>query len=264
MPLDKLNKVQPIRQEHADKAIRMAKNIGLGALGIGAAYLIGRKVYRELRKKHSQSNYTDEAQQAVMLRSAMNRSGMSWFHWMDGTNTEALYKVAKEIKNFKRVAKEYRNLYNRVLVDDLRKELKAAELERFNALVNGASTLPDNLVQSGNAQNGSNTVNPMATKHFVFFDKPVKLYKSLTWYPMGAIKKVAAQSYIPYPVAGVKSIPLSVFKSVPFLVVKVRTQEGNEYPVFVPKSEVRLVRFEEIATQAAGFLPVEFHNRELE
>ena len=88
--------------------------------------------------KHYQKNNTEhqveknpEVSQAMTIYSAMNPSGMDWMKKMDGTNTEAILNVSKEITDLNKVQNAYRKLYNSSLLDDLRQELSPEDYSKF-------------------------------------------------------------------------------------------------------------------------------------
>ena len=218
---------------------KKAVNIGLGAVAIGAAFFIGRKIYKETRKNRSEKRFTPEGQQALLLRSAMNPWGVSWLRWMDGTEEENIYNVAAQITNFKKVAKEYQSLFNRPLVQDLQKELKTEEYEKFMAIVNnnGLPTYdpPAQGTGKGNKGSGQNTETKV-----ILVEKPTRIYEKLTWFPLGSLMKVGANTYIPHPPSGTKEIRISAFSKAHFTEVMVKTNSGGIKTLYIPQPAIRV------------------------
>lgn len=75
------------------------------------------------------------AQQARDLKFALHQGIIAneWHPW--GEDTEALYRIAGEIKNFGDVSKEYRIIYDRDLLKDLQFKLAPDEYAKFSELV---------------------------------------------------------------------------------------------------------------------------------
>jgi hypothetical protein len=123
--------------------------IGTVAIGTGAvAYLIAKRIVQKARSNQSTKDLDDidkkdprdayAVSYAQQIRAAFNPADLdnTWMSWIpDGTDEEALYRVAKDMRarnvEFSRVAKAYRNLYQSDLVRDLTSELDTAELRIF-------------------------------------------------------------------------------------------------------------------------------------
>lgn len=72
---------------------------------------------------------------ALGLRSAMNPSGNRWMFYFDGTDENAIYRIAEEIKDLQKVQEEYSNLYSKdSLLDDLKSEIDTTGTQKFLAL----------------------------------------------------------------------------------------------------------------------------------
>lgn len=118
---------------------------GGAVLGIGAVAFLavkGRKLVQNLQEKSVNKNIDSGnsskslapilAQQAS---AAMNPSGTSWLRYTDGTDEEALYKIADAIKagktSWTELSNAYKNQYHRNLIEDLTDELDTSELTKF-------------------------------------------------------------------------------------------------------------------------------------
>ena len=253
----------PTGQQKVNNFARTAKNLGIGVLTIGATYFVVRKIVKGIKKNRSETKFTKAAQQAVALRSAMNRSGMNWLHWIDGTDVDSLYNLANQIADIKKVAKEYKNLYGRVLAEDLRKELKTDELAKFNTLLN--KTAFENIRPPK-----KNTKTPIlqaannSTKKLILTEKKVRVYKSLTWLPFGTIKKIKAKSYIPFGVRRVVEKRISALQKLKFYEVLVRTVENKVHTVFVETDGSTLIPFESLSHYASDYSPATFTNKDFD
>ena len=110
-------------------------------------WIIGILVFNALFRKSAQAEALNNAptdnssQLAIQLRQAMNASGVGWLMGGDGTDEEALFAIAPQLRGgvFQTVAQRYQLLYNSNLTTDLQNELTAADLTKFWALVNGNS-----------------------------------------------------------------------------------------------------------------------------
>ena len=130
--------------ENNDNIQHKLLDYGLKAVVVvGTVYGISKLI------KHYQKNNTEnqveknpEVSQAMTIYSAMNPSGMEWMRKMDGTNTEAILNVAKEITDLNKVQNAYRKLYNSSLLDDLRQELSP---EDYNKFLNTLKYNPNNI-----------------------------------------------------------------------------------------------------------------------
>ncbi len=101
--------------------------------GIYITYRVGKNIIAGLNKSGAQSKVDDSpaVRQAIALRSAINPSGISWMKSFDFTSVDALYNTAKLITNLDTVAKEYSNLYQDNMLDDLQSELSGSEYQKF-------------------------------------------------------------------------------------------------------------------------------------
>lgn len=118
------------------------KNLLVGGLILGALYY-GKKWLDEKIKSDADSQVADkpEAAQAKALRAAMNRSGVSWLMWTDGTNSEAIYKIAEQITDYKAVSEFYKSQNQGAsLEDDLISEISADGFQKFLALASQGKT----------------------------------------------------------------------------------------------------------------------------
>lgn len=114
------------------------KLINIGLLTVGGAALIyfGKKWFDDKKTENTEDKAdTPEVQQAMLLRSALNPSGNTWMKDIDGTDTETIFKVAKQITKQKAVSESYRNLYKSSMYDDLSNDLSTSEYQKFLSLM---------------------------------------------------------------------------------------------------------------------------------
>jgi hypothetical protein len=102
-------------------------------------FILDKKKDSEIEKYDDVSAYSTAF--AAALYSAFFRSGQEWLSDLlgDGTDTAAVYDVAKKMYNtktsFADVSKSYKKLYNRTLLQDLQKELSSSEMQKFEGLL---------------------------------------------------------------------------------------------------------------------------------
>lgn len=97
---------------------------------------LGNKILKNLKKDQTESQVENDPTvgQAQSLRQAMNPSGNEWMRKMDGTNTKAIFTIAKDIDDIESVRKSYKNLFNTSLYEDLQGELSATDYQKFLSL----------------------------------------------------------------------------------------------------------------------------------
>ncbi len=144
MPIKK--KVKEVVSENTGKIINGLLVVG----GIYLAYRFGKKIIGDINKTASQAQTDDNpsVRQAMILRNAMNPSGVAWMMSTDGTKVQIIFDTARQITDLDEVSKNYRNLYQSNLLDDLQKELSAEDYSKFLTLV---STNPGKSTKKGSA-----------------------------------------------------------------------------------------------------------------
>jgi len=118
--------------------------------GVYLAYRFGKKIIGDINKTSAQAQTDDKpsVRQAMTLRNAMNRSGVSWMMSSDGTNEQLILDTARQISDLDEVSKNYRDLYQSNLLDDLQRELSAEDYSKFLTLV---SSNPGKSTKKGSA-----------------------------------------------------------------------------------------------------------------
>lgn len=222
--------------------------LGLGALGLGITFLVGRRIVRNIRKKNSERKFTGEAQQAILIRSSINPSGVSWMMWMDGTKEEAIYKIASQVTNFRKVQQEYQNLFNSSLVGDLEKELSTDEYARFMNIINTSGS--QGQVSDGNPGSGDysqfETNTGEITGKVILVTKATKVYEKFTWYPLGSVKKIEPYYFINHVATGnIKKLMTGYGYTLEFVETRIKTVEGSVKTIYVSKADVMLVSKED-------------------
>lgn len=234
-----------------DNIKEKAITIGLGALGIGAAFFVGKKILKNFREKRTERRFTEESQQALLLRSAMNPSGASWLIWMDGTKEEAIFNTAAQITNFKKVQQDYQNLYNRSLIKDLQKELDTDDYTRFMNIINSGGIQNSNVEGgSGINTNSQSELNDGSVQgKVILIEKGTKMYEKFTWYPFGSVKKAEPNYFINHVATGnIKKLNIGYGMTIPFIETRIKTAEGTVKTIYVRQSDVKLVSKEDFST----------------
>jgi hypothetical protein len=124
-----------ISQEDKNKAYKV----------IGALILLylGNKVFSTLRKNTSdnQMDTSPEAGQAVTLRQAVNPSGNWWMRRFDGTNKEAIFSIAGDIKDMDKVKNHFKaQTEGGDLYEELQAALSPDEYQKFLSLASKGKT----------------------------------------------------------------------------------------------------------------------------
>jgi hypothetical protein len=237
------------------KLERAAVKVGLGALGAITLFLVGRKIIKNIRKTRSERKFTTEAQQAQLLRSAMNPSGMSWLHWMDGTKEEAIYNIAYQITDFRKVQKEYTNMFDRSLVNDLQKELSVDEFQKFMNIINSGDYQDQSINDNTTPGNNYTPLNNDEIKgKAILIQKKTKIWKNPTWYPLGTgVKKVEPYYFINHLTTGnIKRINTGYGQFVEFVETRIKTVEGSVHTIYVNKADIKLVSKEDFNNYYKG------------
>ena len=118
--------------------------VGGAVLGIGGfiLYRFGKNIFENIQKNNVSGKAAEslEVQQATIIRSAINPSGISWMKSFDTTNASSVLATAAQITNFAEVQKAYKKLYADDLLVDLQSELSTDDYKKFMSIVNGSST----------------------------------------------------------------------------------------------------------------------------
>ena len=129
------------KQSNKENILDHPKRLLVGGVAVGVGgflvYKLVRKIITSAQKRNTekQANDSPEIRQAMMLRSAMNPSGISWMKSFDGTNTPAIFDTAKGIKSLDNVIVSYRKLYDDDLLRDLQNELSTTDYQKFLTLL---------------------------------------------------------------------------------------------------------------------------------
>lgn len=112
------------------------------ALGLGTAtgvFLLGRKLYKEVRANQSEKHSLEEGDPATYAKQLkMAFDDDNYFGW--GTNEKMVMQVFNEIPSksmYSKVQKEYMKMYNRSLNADLEEELSSEEYNELIRILNG-------------------------------------------------------------------------------------------------------------------------------
>ena len=100
-------------------------------------YKVGKKLWEDYLKSQAQSSADEKpaVRWAMLLRSAINPSSISWLKQTDGSNEEAIFSIAKQITKLDEVASAYKDLYQDNLLDDLGRELSLEDYQKVLNIV---------------------------------------------------------------------------------------------------------------------------------
>lgn len=130
-----MNRKANISQEDKNKAYKF-----LGALIL---LYLGNKMISAIRKNASdnQMDTSPEAGQAVTLRQAINPSGNWWMRRFDGTNKEAIFNIAGDIKDMDKVKNHFKaQTEGGDLYEELQAALSPDEYQKFLSLASKGKT----------------------------------------------------------------------------------------------------------------------------
>jgi hypothetical protein len=119
------------------------KNKAYKVLGAVILLFLGNKMIASLRKNASdnQMDTNPEAGQAVTLRQAINPSGNWWMRRFDGTNKEAVFNIAGDIKDMDAVKNHFKaQTEGGDLYEELQAALSPDEYQKFLALASKGKT----------------------------------------------------------------------------------------------------------------------------
>ncbi|MCF8284659.1 MAG: annexin [Sphingobacteriales bacterium] len=116
------------------------QKIVTGILLAGGSFLlykVGKKLWNDYLKSQAQNSADEKpaVRWAMLLRSAINPSSISWLKQTDGTNEEAIFSIAKQITKLDEVASAYKDLYQDNLFDDLQRELSLEDYQKVLNIV---------------------------------------------------------------------------------------------------------------------------------
>lgn len=96
-----------------------------------------RKMIKRHKEKQFDKNETQDVNQiAQQYRAAANPSGVSWMIDFDGTDEDAIDKLAYQSKNnFSSIANAYRQKFDETLTDRMRAELSTDEFQSWHNII---------------------------------------------------------------------------------------------------------------------------------
>lgn len=112
------------------KKPRMYVLVGVGGLIL---FFVAKGIVKKVRLNLTERRSVDDdnVHHANVLRMAMNPSGNRWMRSFDGTNKVEIFNTARKIDDMNKVAKAYKNLYDSSIYQDLQKELKIEDYNKF-------------------------------------------------------------------------------------------------------------------------------------
>ena len=213
---------------------------------VGAGFVLlymAKKYFEDKAETAADKNIATDAAagQARALEAAMNPSGIRFLRETDGTNTEAIYEIGKQITNLAKVQEYYSaQTHGRKLHEDLTKEISAEGYDKFLALATKGT--------SGNPKYAT-VRSDVPARYWVLTTANANIRKSPKWQspalPFNNIVKTAGQ--------GIR-IGLTTGKFVhdeqkDVVFIEFHTQNGsnpNKYFYWVAKSQVELMSGEEL------------------
>lgn len=121
--------------------MKLSQNIKIDALmkvGLSVAlFIMGKKVLAKQKKQSGEADMdtNDAAGQAASLKQAMNPSGYRWMKNFDGTDKDAIWRIAPQITNLDDVNSHYKKIAEEdSLYDDLQSSLSPDEYQKFLSL----------------------------------------------------------------------------------------------------------------------------------
>ncbi len=143
----------PIQQKVIEAVNNNRGKIINGLLIVGGTYLayrFGKKIIGDISKNAAQSQADDKpsVRQAMNFRSGLNPSGVSWLISTDGTNEKLIFDTARSITDLDEVSKNYKDLYQSNLLDDLQRELSSDDYSKLLTIV---SSNPKKSTKNGSA-----------------------------------------------------------------------------------------------------------------
>jgi hypothetical protein len=139
-----------------------------GVLIAGGSFLvynIGKKLWNEYLKSQAQTSLDEKpaVRWAMLLRSAINPTGVSWLKQTDGTLEQDIFSIAKEITKLDEVVSAYKDLYQDNLLDDLQRELSLEDYQKVLKLITSSVNR-----SGGASERFANKGNLLVTKKEVF------------------------------------------------------------------------------------------------
>lgn len=129
------------------------------------AYKIGKKLWNDHLKSQAQNSLDEKpaVRWAMLLRSAINPTGVSWLKQTDGTSEQEIFNIAKEITKLDDVVNAYKDLYQDNLLDDLQRELSLDDYQKVLKLITSSANRT-----GGASERFANKGNLVVTKKEVF------------------------------------------------------------------------------------------------
>lgn len=143
----------PIQQKVIEVVQNNRGKIINGLLIVGGTYLAyrwGKSIIGNINKNAAQSQADDKpsVRQAMNFRSGLNPSGVTWLMSTDGTNEELIFDTARAVTDLDEVSKNYKDLYQDNLLDDLQRELSSDDYSKLLTIV---SSNPKKNTKNGGA-----------------------------------------------------------------------------------------------------------------
>jgi Annexin len=243
---------------HSNENIDLLIKAGIGI----ALFIFGKKFFVNLKKETTESRVESDPSvgQAQGLRLAMNPSGNEWMRKFDGTTTDTIFSIAKEITDIESVRQAYKKLYNTSLYEDLQSELSANDYQKFLALATKGKA---------GSHNYAPTRSDIAANHYVITTAQANIRRT----PVKQSKYFSTNNIVKLTDKG-KIVGLSTGKfvydedhDVVFIEFWTLTTKNIKTSYFVAKSQVELLdRKAKLEREKQVKLPIEIlegiHNEE--
>lgn len=144
------------------------QRIVTGVLLVGGSFLlykVGKKWFDNYWKSQAQTSLDEKpaVRWAMLLRSAINPSGVSLLKQTDGTSEEAIFSLAKQITKLDEVSSAYKDLYQDNLLDDLQRELSLEDYQKVLNIITSSTNRT-----GGASENYASKGNLIVTKKEVY------------------------------------------------------------------------------------------------
>lgn len=122
------------------KSVLSNKYVLIGILAILALWFFKKRIKKTVKAFKEERFDSDETkdvnQLAQQYRSASNPSGFSWMIDWDGTNEDAIEKLAYQTKGaFERTSQAYKDKFDETLTDRMRTELDTEAFQNWKNII---------------------------------------------------------------------------------------------------------------------------------
>ncbi len=226
-------KIPQINDSTKEKLVK----VGIGILGFYVAKNLLIEILKNSRKKGTEDKIDNDpnAAQAFAIKMALNPSGFRSFFYVDGVDEPELFKQAKLITDFDKVAAHYKALTGgKSVYDDIDTKLSAKNAEKFLGIASKG--------KNGN-KNYADKREDIPLNYWVITSKETNVRTSPKWQhwalPGDNIKATVAAGKIIGKATG--KFVYDEFKDIVFLEIFTYNQKMQKKIYYVAKSQVELL-----------------------